>query len=54
MVASTDGKIIYKKNTISSIQNAHEMANSMAKEILAMGADKILDEIYNPQSNKGE
>ena len=46
LVASLDGKTIYQNEKKGSLIEAKQLGRELGKEILAMGADKILKEIY--------
>ncbi len=46
LVASLDGKTIYKASKQRPLAEAKQLGQELGKEILAMGADKILKEIY--------
>jgi hydroxymethylbilane synthase len=46
LVASLDGKIIYQASKRRPLAEAKQLGQELGKEILAMGADKILKEIY--------
>ena len=46
LVASLDGKTIYQASKQRPLAEAKQLGQELGKEILAMGADKILKEIY--------
>lgn len=46
LVASLDGKTIYQVSQQRPVAEATQLGKELGKEILAMGADKILKEIY--------
>ena len=46
LVASLDGKTIYQASKQKPLAEAKQLGQDLGKEILAMGADKILKEIY--------
>ncbi len=46
LVASLDGKTIFQSSRQSPLVDAKKLGQELGKEILAMGADKILKEIY--------
>jgi len=46
LVASLDGKTIYQASKQKPLAEAKQLGQELGKEILAMGADKILKEIY--------
>ncbi|OGW15764.1 MAG: hydroxymethylbilane synthase [Nitrospinae bacterium RIFCSPLOWO2_12_FULL_47_7] len=46
LVGSPDGKQILRSNKIGLSQNAESIGNSLGKELLGLGAGKILAEIY--------
>jgi hydroxymethylbilane synthase len=46
LVASLDGETILQSVTQGSVVEAKKLGRELGKEILAMGADKILNEIY--------
>lgn len=46
LVASLDGKTIYQASKQRPLVEAKQLGQELGKEILAMGADKILKEIY--------
>ena len=47
LVGSLDGKTILKAEKTGSAEAPEALGNQLAQEILAMGADKILAEVYN-------
>lgn len=47
LVGSPDGKQILKSEINGLCQNAESLGDSLGKELLKMGAGKILEEIYN-------
>lgn len=46
MVGSLDGKVIHKSENKGPAQQAETLGETLARELLEMGADKILKEIY--------
>jgi hydroxymethylbilane synthase len=46
LVASLDGKTIYQASKQRTLAEAKQLGKELGKEILAMGADKVLKEIY--------
>jgi hydroxymethylbilane synthase len=46
LVASLDGKTIYQASNKRPLIEAKQLGKELGREILAMGADKILNEIY--------
>ena len=46
LVSSLDGKTIYQNEKKGSLIKAKQLGRELGKEILSMGADKILKEIY--------
>jgi len=47
LVASLDGKQIFKAEKSGPTQDAEQIGKTLGKEILQMGADKVLKEIYS-------
>lgn len=52
LVASLDGKTIYQASKQRPLVEAKLLGQELGKEILAMGADKILKEIYQQSETK--
>ena len=52
LVASLDGKTIYQASRQKLLAEAKQLGQELGKEILAMGADKILKEIYQQSEPK--
>jgi len=46
LVGSLDGQTIFKNEMKGSVQDAVRLGASLAEQILAMGADKVLNELY--------
>ena len=47
LVASLDGKTLYKKELKGDKVNAVALGNEMGNALLDMGGDKIMQEIYS-------
>lgn len=47
LVGKPDGSIIYRAERIGSVEDAEEIGRSIADELLASGAGKILQELYS-------
>ena len=52
MVASIDGKILIKDQSIGSIYNPEEVGRKLAEKLKSQGADDILSEIFEQFRNK--
>ena len=46
LVGSLDGKTVYTAERTGNADDPGSLGNELAGEILAMGADKILEEVY--------
>ena len=53
LVASLDGRVIYRDSIEGGITEPEKIGRNLAKRLLSMGASVILDEIYN-NSRRGE
>ena len=46
LVGDVDGSLILRAEGKSAVENAEELGRTLAKQLLAQGADKILARIY--------
>ena len=45
LVASLDGKTVYKSDKTGPVHDAHKLGHELGQDLLKMGADKILQDI---------
>ena len=45
LVASLDGKTVYKSDKTGSVHDAPKLGRELGQDLLKMGADKILQDI---------
>ena len=47
LVGDVDGSLILRAEGKSTVENAEELGRILAEQLLAQGADKILEKAYN-------
>jgi hydroxymethylbilane synthase len=52
LVGSLDGKVLLEDQVIGPVNNAHALGVELAEKLLAQGADKILQEVYEHSSSE--